>query len=405
EENFKNKFNNRIIFPIFNTNNKVIAFGGRLIKISQNAPKYLNSPETPIFHKGSNLFNLNFARTFTKKTSLIVVEGYMDVVMMVQNGFPQTVASLGTALTEDQISTAWRYSVHPILCFDGDAAGIMASRRAALRTLPILDSGKTLFFCYLPGELDPDEFLQEQGKDAMKGQLEKAVPLSDVIWNSLLTKYQKTANSSLLPEDQAALKKEIFDVTRLIKNPEIKKGYDSLLLGKFFSFLRKDRFFSKNPLKTSFYLKNLKFKQKSTLPQKILLGILLKVPILLLELDEFLLRIDFSDREFREIKDWLLSMHFSQADFEDDQTKRQLEVFLEKIGMNMLKTHASFLFDENVTTNDIIARWRDIWLQSIESGAVKEDLTYMSGLLKKNLNKDLWGKLKLLSNNKSNKDL
>ncbi len=160
------RFRHRIMFPITDLKGRVIAFGGRAL--DPDAPaKYLNSPETPLFHKGAVLFNAYNARgPAHDKSQVVVVEGYMDVIALSEAGFPQTVAPLGTALTEDQLKLLWRMAPEPVLCFDGDAAGTRAAFRAVETALPHLRPGYSVQFAFLPDGLDPDDFVRQQGAGA-----------------------------------------------------------------------------------------------------------------------------------------------------------------------------------------------------------------------------------------------
>ncbi len=160
------RFRNRVMFPICDMKGRVIAFGGRAL--DANAPaKYLNSPETPLFHKGHMLFNAARARPAAhQKDRIVVVEGYLDVVALFEAGFAEAVAPLGTALTEDQVRLLWRFAPEPVLCFDGDSAGRKAAHRAIDTALPILAPGRSVAFAFLPDGLDPDDIIRHQGPDA-----------------------------------------------------------------------------------------------------------------------------------------------------------------------------------------------------------------------------------------------
>jgi len=145
------KFRNRIIFPIFDSTSKPIAFGGRIIEEDTNAPKYLNSPETDLFKKGYVLYGYNFARdTAYKKSQMIAVEGYMDVIALHQAGFKNVVAPLGTAVTENHIRHLWKVCDEPVFCLDGDSAGLRAMMRLAENHINMLVPGKTMKFVLLP---------------------------------------------------------------------------------------------------------------------------------------------------------------------------------------------------------------------------------------------------------------
>ncbi len=198
-------FRNRIIFPITDRKNRVIAFGGRVMGDGQ--PKYLNSPETPVFSKGHVLYGLSQARKSAfEKQEIIVTEGYMDVIALNSAGYENCVAPLGTALTESQMQELWRISPEPILCFDGDNAGRRAALRAADRALPILKPGISFRFAILPHGSDPDDFIHTEGSAAFGDLLRAAAPLSDVVWKKLLSGPKVDT-----PERRDALEKGIND--------------------------------------------------------------------------------------------------------------------------------------------------------------------------------------------------
>jgi len=176
------RFRNRVMFPILDLKGRVIAFGGRALDPDQKA-KYLNSNDTPLFHKGRILYNAHNARQAAFECgSVIAVEGYMDVIALAQAGFRETVAPLGTALTEDQLALLWRMAPEPMLCFDGDAAGRKAASRAIDTALPHLKPGSSLRFAFLPDGLDPDDVIRESGRDGLAALLRKARPLADVLF-------------------------------------------------------------------------------------------------------------------------------------------------------------------------------------------------------------------------------
>ena len=176
------RFRDRIMFPIHDSRGRPVAFGGRAMSAEVSA-KYLNSPETPLFHKGSLLFNHHNARKAAHDTGqVIVVEGYVDVIAMSLAGFPQTVAPLGTALTEDQLTLLWRMADEPVICLDGDKAGRKAASRAIDIALPQLEPGKSLSFALLPDGQDPDDLARSGGKVAIAEVLAAARPLVDMLW-------------------------------------------------------------------------------------------------------------------------------------------------------------------------------------------------------------------------------
>src|SRR6201997_5687610 len=176
------RFRDRVMFPITDSRDRVIAFCGRALEKDQPA-KYLNSPETPLFHKGDNLYNLATARQAAHDGStLIVVEGYVDVIAMVTSGFAGSVAPLGTALTAEQLVLLWKMADEPILCFDGDAAGRRAAYRAVDLALPLVKPGKSLKFASLPEGQDPDDLARAGGREAINEVIGAARPLAQVLW-------------------------------------------------------------------------------------------------------------------------------------------------------------------------------------------------------------------------------
>ncbi len=211
-------FRDRVIIPIFDKAGRPIAFGGRVMDGSQ--PKYLNSPETPIFNKRHVLYNLNNARDKAYEArKIIVCEGYMDVIALSKYGFEYVVAPLGTALTEDQIAEAWKICPVPTLCFDGDGAGIKAAIRSVDRALPVLKAGYSLQYVFLPDKQDPDEFLKDKGHDAFEEYLGETVPLVDLLWR------KNTENvPSATPEQKALIEKNIMEEIGKIADEQV-KGY------------------------------------------------------------------------------------------------------------------------------------------------------------------------------------
>jgi DNA primase len=176
------RFRDRLMFPIRDARGRCIAFGGRALSPNAQA-KYLNSPETDLFHKGRTLYNIQHAREAAGKTgTLIVAEGYMDVVALVAAGFEEAVAPLGTAITEDQLALLWRIAPEPVVALDGDKAGLRAADRLVDLALPRLTPGHSLRFCLMPDGNDPDDLIRSGGVAAMRGALDDAIPLIEMLW-------------------------------------------------------------------------------------------------------------------------------------------------------------------------------------------------------------------------------
>src|SRR5579884_1407389 len=214
------RFRDRVMFPISDWRGRVIAFGGRALE-KDVAAKYLNSPETPLFHKGRLLYNAAGARKAAHQGApVIAVEGYVDVIAMVTAGFEATVAPLGTALTEDQLALLWKMADEPILCFDGDAAGRRAAYRAIDLALPHITPGKSLRFASLPQGQDPDDLVRSGGADAMTDVLTTALPLADMLW------MRETEGGRFeTPERRAGLEARIDELANAIVNETVRRYY------------------------------------------------------------------------------------------------------------------------------------------------------------------------------------
>ena len=215
------RFRHRVIFPITDLRDRVIAFGGRALDPDQPA-KYLNSPDTPLFHKGQGLFNAAKARgPAHEKARIIAVEGYMDVIALTEAGFPETVAPLGTALTEEQVKLLWRLADEPVLCFDGDAAGRKAAFRAVETVMPLLRPGFSVRFAFLPGGLDPDDLVRQQGPDAFAAELARTRALFDVLWQR-----EEQEQDLSTPEQRAAFETRLKAMVGKIGDATVKAHYE-----------------------------------------------------------------------------------------------------------------------------------------------------------------------------------
>lgn len=213
------RFRGRVIFPICDRRGRVIAFGGRALDDVQ--PKYLNSPDTPLFHKGSVLYGLHQARAAARKAGrVITVEGYMDVIALAQAGFVETVAPLGTALTELQLEELWRLVDEPVLCFDGDSAGARAAAKVAERALDRLSAGRSLRFASVPKGADPDSLVRADGPGAFERVLAGAVPLSEQLWRNC------SAGEALTePEARARINKRLSEHIKRIPDSDLRFYY------------------------------------------------------------------------------------------------------------------------------------------------------------------------------------
>jgi len=220
ERGLRDFFFDRLMFPISDGRGRVIAFGGRGL-LADAKPKYINTGETEFFQKGRLLYNFASARPAgLKAQTIIVAEGYMDVIALVRAGFEAAVAPLGTALTEDQLQLLWRVAPEPILAFDGDEAGLRAAHRAARLALPNLRPGHSLGFAFLPAGEDPDSLIRASGAAAMGKILEAAEPLAKVLWRG-----ETDGKDFSTPERRAGLERALADIVSLIADSKIADYY------------------------------------------------------------------------------------------------------------------------------------------------------------------------------------
>ena len=210
-------FRHRLMFPITDNRGQVIAFGARALTDDQQ-PKYLNSAESPIFQKKHVLYGMDLAWVAVRQgLPLVVAEGYMDVIAIHQSGVAAAVAPLGTALTEEQIKLLWRMDDQPILCFDGDVAGKSAALKALIRSLPLLEPGKTLRLALLPPGIDPDDLIKTQGREAFAQLLRETVSWMDGLWDGIAAGYNLDE-----PSQRAAFWQDIRNHVREISNGQMR---------------------------------------------------------------------------------------------------------------------------------------------------------------------------------------
>jgi DNA primase len=226
------RFRGRLMIPIRDPRGRVIGFGGRIL--GEGEPKYLNSPDTPLFDKGRSLYNIDRAAPASRAARrLIVVEGYMDVIGLDRAGISEVVAPNGTAVTEAQLGLMWRLDPSPILCFDGDSAGRRAAVRAALRALPLIAPERTLRFVELPPGQDPDDVVRDGGKAAFEALLARPEPLDERLW-----RHERDSAPLTTPEARAGLRQRLIDHSQGIGDPALRSLYREQWLGRFDALVR-----------------------------------------------------------------------------------------------------------------------------------------------------------------------
>lgn len=378
------KFRGRVMFPISDRKGRIVAFGGRIL--GEGEPKYLNSPETPIFHKGHVLYNWPTAQNSSQKDwPLVVVEGYMDVISLHEKGYHRAVAPLGTALTEHHIQALWRLSAKPVLCFDGDTAGSTAAFRAAERALPLLKPGYTLSFVSLPYKKDPDSYIQEKGLTSFKEFVQDAQGLSHTLWQHALGQ----ANPRT-PEDKALLKQNLNQFCEKITDASVKAYYKEDFKERLFVWGR--------PQKTSARQAPIFQKMNPTLIQEcILLKTLILFPRLILSVEEELSQAHFQYSETQKILNHLFSYLVDKKRLESDALHDYLKHKIHGDAFSMIMTddllvHAPFLksADEKV----ILQSWKKIFNAYLLRQTMKADLSEARQRLNAALTQEEWQRYK-----------
>jgi DNA primase len=324
-------FRNRVIFPVGDRRGRTVAFGARIL--GDGEPKYLNSPDHALFHKGKLLYGLSRARAaLAQNQPIIVVEGYMDVIALVEAGYQGAVAPLGTALTEDQIAILWKLlpppdardptrDYNPILCFDGDNAGRRAAARAVERALPFLSSSQTTRIAYLPEGEDPDSLIRQSGRSGMQAVLDQSKHMIDAIWDLALE-----GRRLQTPEDRGSFIGAIRQRISRIQDEALRKLYQDEIqkrLSEAFqwqnttgnkTFGRKDFSRDRKPLQRPLSAGPRKKPQKaSLLREKVLLAIIINHPSLFAEFGEELARIWFSSPSLESLRQQVVNLLGSES--------------------------------------------------------------------------------------------
>jgi DNA primase len=317
------RFRGRVMFPITDRRGRVIAFGGRIL--GDGKPKYLNSPETPLFDKGRVLYGWATARRAAHdKDRIIVTEGYTDVIALARAGFPESVAPLGTALTESQLHELWRIAPEPLLCFDGDAAGQRAAWRAAERALPLLTPGYSVRFVTLPTGEDPDSLIASQGAEAMAKLLETARPLDAVIWD-----IEMAGKRIDTPERLAGLKKRLSERAFAIADRDVQGQYLAKFRQKIADLNYRSsprRQFGKS--RAAHHMRGAirgGSKVMAKRMHQVLLACMVNHPALLDDFAENLAMVDISDSKLNRLREEILLLYSGQSRLDSIAIRCQLE--------------------------------------------------------------------------------
>lgn len=374
--NYYDYFYDRVIFPILDRRKRVIGFGGRIM--GKGEPKYLNSPETALFHKGEQLYALpNAVETIRKQNAAILVEGYMDVIALHSAGFTNAVAPLGTALTENQIKLLWQFCDEPIICFDGDNAGRRAAVRAVNRALPILTPGKSLRFVWLPDTFDPDDMIRKKSPSAFADLLKTAKPLTFALWNTLLE-----GRSLDTPERMAKLKQDALQTVKQIQNEVVQGYYTKDLKKRLWQLERQDASQKKLPYRT---LTPITTPIPGVSEARMMVAYLICYPQMAQKILE-----DISDLNFTEniLNDALHAI--SDLIFENpDITQSQMLQMLSKDITQSLVREIEMLNKSERSDKQVLEELR-IWMQNARIKALESNIHQKMQQLSENPTEHLW---------------
>jgi len=384
-------FRNRLMFPVKNVQGRVVAFGGRILPekyggfVNSSAPKYINSPQSDIFHKGRMLYGLSKSRkALGEGKKPIVVEGYMDVIALVQAGFKAAVAPLGTALTEEQVQELWRYMPDnekcAILCFDGDKAGQRAASRSLDRILPILKPDHSIKFAFLPEEHDPDSLIKEEGVSAIDKIFKHSISIFEMMWNEELESRDMSQ-----PESKAGIRASLIKKARLIADMNVQEFFireikqkvnDVFLSNKLNNYKKFNKEFYKGkqfpPNINSPYrpnnikigsVKSKKLQQEQRI--KILLALIINHPNLYDEFGEGFGMIKIIDEDYDKIRGELVILLDDKKNLDYQTVKQHLrelgyDSILKRIFDNSLYIHAAFARPDEIFET-VRKAWLEIW--------------------------------------------
>lgn len=345
------RFRDRVMFPITNFKQQVIAFGGRIL--GEGNPKYLNSPETPIFRKGEIVYSSpNTRKAIYQNNSVIVAEGYMDVIALHKAGIDYAVAPLGTAITEGHLSILWNMAKEPIICLDGDNAGQKAMIRLANLAFIKLTSGYSVSFAKLPYGQDPDDILRKKGKAELLKLLANTIPLSEVIWDSEVSQYAK-----LTPENIAGIKKNLEHKTSQIPDGDVSMFYNNFFKNKLWDLQRHNKHSYKrsnttnNNQELDFHLSlkagshDNKVSHSKIIVQQ-LLALIVTYPDLLnkIEVAEDLHRIEFANSKYQQVIQLIDELITTEEEINKENLYQALEInnlhtYIEEFGAYIKELH------------------------------------------------------------------
>ena len=359
------KFRSRIIFPIFDKNDRVIAFGGRILE-DNGGPKYLNSPETPIFHKGYNLYGQNFAK-MERHNTIIVCEGYMDTIALHQAGFNSGVAPLGTSITDEQVTTLLRMGVNGraiVFCFDGDNAGMRAAVRAAYKLIISMQPTHQVKFILLPKGCDPDNYIKQNGRNNFEAMLKLGVDVFELIWQTIIGGKSRDDVSH-----KAQITAQINEVTSQMTDFALKASVKEHLRGRMYSWLRFKGKQDDTPQGTVNF-------NSIMIREFVLLCTIVEHPKILDEHLEKLQAISFTGEQNQQLQSAIIDYYHECG---DQINKQGLIEYIKNSGLNhildlmqssQIKVHCMFIKGQDL--DKVVEKWLEIYQTNHEIDLQKD---------------------------------
>lgn len=377
-----NRYNSRLIFPILDATHRCVGFGGRILEKS-NIAKYINSPESEIFVKSKVLYGYSVAKKSLAR-SIVLTEGYLDVISMHQAGLTGAVAPLGTTLSEDQINLCWKVCDTPIVSLDGDVAGVNASYRWIDKILPILQPGKSFKFAKLPQGVDPDILISEGRVDVIHETLKNAVPLSDWIWQGAFELF-----ASETPEQKASIVRMLIEKVDTIKDPFIRELYTKMLKQKERGLYSKKKSFVKNENIQPVTSIRKKF-------EKIFVVTILNHPYIIDNVLENFVNIECEDIEVQKLKKKILDTYEACVSDTERFVAAIENIRLDNIGIDHdIVLHAKFA-GQNVSDEEASCGWIQLWDRYVSMPSIAADLQKATSSLKSSFSEVDWQRLKAL---------
>lgn len=383
-----NRYKGRLIFPIIDSRDRCVGFGGRILEKSEKA-KYINSPETEIYKKSEQLYGYNLARK-SKSRQIIISEGYLDVISLHQAGFDGAIAPLGTSISSTQIHMCWKVCNNPIIALDGDAAGIKASYRWIDRILIELEPGKSFNFASLPQDSDPDLLVYNNQITAINEAVKNAVPLSQWLWNGSFSLYP-----SETPEQKAELVEMIIKKAETIQNASVKNFYIQDIRNRQRSLYKsKKRIMKKENLQSASTAK-----EKI---EKILVVTLINHPYIIGKVMEDFVKLEFENAEMRALKEMVLKNYTSF--FQNDspsflESMLQLQNMVDK-DFRDVEMHARFV-GRDASDDDAVSGWSGLLRKYLSRPLINKDLRKAAADFV--FSEDSWQRLKALKNETLNR--